>query len=344
MRKILLMVSLFTVTLTLTACMLGVENEEGSVTVYSERHYDTDQILYDLFEEQTGIKVNIVSAGADELINRLNNEGADTEADVLIIADAGRLHRAKTQSLLQPIFSPVLEENIPANYRDVDNEWFGLTMRARVLVYHPDRVDASELSTYEALTEPEWEGRVVTRTSTNIYNQSLMASFIEIMGEEEARLFARGLVNNFARTPQGNDRDQSKAVVEGVADVAIMNTYYIGRMMNSADPFEREVAETVEIFFPNQETTGTHVNISAAGITKHSNNVDNAVLLLEFLSSVEAQSSFASANYEYPINPNVEPDALLKSWGDFKMQDIPLSVLGTNSYQAAVIMDEEGWE
>ncbi len=344
MKKLWLFLSVSITVLMLNACTLGVNSSEDSITIFSERHYDTDQMLFDLFTEQTGIEVNVIDGNADQLINRLENEGEDTSADVLIIADAGRLHRAKSRDLLQPVESDTLFNNIPSNYRDADNYWFGLTKRARVLVYHPDRVDASELSTYEALTDTQFEGRIVTRTSTNIYNQSLMASFIEIMGEEAAKNFATGLVNNFARTPSGNDRDQAKAVVQGIADIAIMNTYYIGRMMNSSDSFEQEVADTVEVFFPNQETTGTHVNISAAGVTKHASNLEGAIQFIEFLSGEEAQSSFANANFEYPVNEAVEVHELLSSWGEFKAQDINLSVLGENSYQATIIMDEVGWE
>ncbi len=344
MKKIIIVLLVFSVTFVLAGCQLGTSTSDRSITVYSERHYDTDQYLFDLFEDETGIEVRVIDGNADQLINRLDNEGEDTEADVLIIADAGRLHRAKTMDLLQAVESDVLFDNIPANYRDDDHTWFGLTKRARVFVYHPDRVEPSELSTYEALTEPQFEGRIVTRTSTNIYNQSLMASFIEIMGDEAAKNFAAGLTANFARNPSGNDRDQAKFVVEGGADIAIMNTYYIGRMMNSSDPWEQEVADTVEVFFPNQETTGTHVNVSAAGVTKHSNNVDDAIKFIEFLASETAQSMFASANYEYPVHEDVEIDQLLASWGNFKAQDIKLSVLGENSYRAAVIMDEVGWE
>ncbi len=344
MRKSLIFLLVFSVMLVLAGCQLGTSSSDRSITVYSERHYDTDQYLFDLFEQETGIEVRVIDGNADQLINRLDNEGEDTEADVLIIADAGRLHRAKSMDLLQPVHSDVLFNNIPANYRDEDNMWFGLTKRARVLVYHPDRVDPSELSTYEALTEPQFKGRVVTRTSTNIYNQSLMASLIEIMGETEAKAFAAGLTANFARTPAGNDRDQAKYVVEGGADIAIMNTYYIGRMMNSSDRFEQEVANTVKVFFPNQNTSGTHVNVSAAGVTKHANHSEDAIKFIEFLSSETAQSKFASANYEYPVHVNVEIDDLLASWGDFTAQSIPLSVLGEHSYRAAVIMDEVGWE
>jgi iron(III) transport system substrate-binding protein len=344
MKKVLLLASFLLLGGLLTGCTLGVESEGEVVTVYSERHYDTDQALYDLFEEETGITVEVIKASADELMNRLELEGEDTQADVLMIADAGRLHQAKTKDLLQTVDSDVLESNIPANYQDADNFWFGLTKRARILVYHPDRVDASELSTYEDLADPKWQGRIVVRSSTNIYNQSLVASLLDINGETDTRTWIEGLVANFARNPEGNDRDQAKAVMAGIADVAIMNTYYMGKMANSSDPLEVEVANTLEVFFPNQDTTGAHVNISAAGVTKYAPNYDNAVKLIEFLSSETAQNQFSSANYEYPVNPNVEPADLLKSWGDFVAQDINLTVLGENNAQAAIVMDEEDWK
>ncbi|OHE41563.1 MAG: Fe(3+) ABC transporter substrate-binding protein, partial [Tenericutes bacterium RIFOXYA12_FULL_35_10] len=304
----------------------------------------TDQLLYDEFTERTGIKVNLVRDEADKLMTRLTNEGENTEADLLIIADAGRLGRAKEQDLLRPVTSDVLDEQVPSNYKDPESYWYGLTMRARVLVYHPERVNASELSTYEALTDAKWQGRIVTRSSTNIYNQSLMASFIELWGEDQALSFAEGLVQNFARDPQGNDRDQAKAVVSGEADVAIMNTYYIGRMLYSSDPEEVNVAQTVNIFFPNQDTTGTHINVSGIGLVKHSKNQELALKLMEFLTSEDAQSIYADANFEYPVNPNVEPHELLLSWGTFIKQDIALSVLSEHSTKATMLMNQAGWK
>ena len=327
----------------LTGCTLGGPSD-NEITLFTQRHYDVDQQLYDRFFEETGIKVNVVSANADELMNRLDTEGEDTLADVLMMADVGRLHLASERNLLQTVDSGVLSDNIPANLRHPEGEWFGLTMRARIFVYHPERVAASELSTYQALTEPEWQGRVVTRTSTNVYSQSLTASMIAIYGETATRLWIRGLVQNLAHPPRGNDRDQAKQVMEGLADVAIMNTYYMGRMLNSADPFEREVGERLNVFFPNQETTGTHINLSAAGVTRHAKNIEGAILFLEFLSGETAQGIFASANYEYPVNPRVEMDDLLKSWGEFKAQDINLALLGVHAQQAVILMDEEGWE
>ncbi|AST93857.1 MULTISPECIES: Fe(3+) ABC transporter substrate-binding protein [Sutcliffiella] len=320
------------------------EQSSGVVNLYTSRHYETDQELYKVFEEQTGIKVNVVEGKGDELMERLNIEGEATEADVFITADAGNLHAAKESGLLQAIESDVISNNIPDKLRDDENHWFGITKRARVIVYAKDRVDPAELSTYEALTESDWNKRLVVRSSDNMYNISLLASFIDIMGEEAATEWAQGIVNNMARDPQGGDRDQAKAVVAGEADVAIMNTYYIGGMLNSEDAEEVKVAENVGIFFPNQDTTGTHINVSAAGVTKHAKNKDNAIKFIEFLSSEEAQEKFASANFEYPANPNVEPAELLKSWGDFKEQDIDLSVLGQNQQQAIRIFNQVGWK
>ncbi|MEJ8554816.1 Fe(3+) ABC transporter substrate-binding protein [Tepidibacter sp. Z1-5] len=319
-------------------------NEEKVVNVYTSRHYDADKELYKLFTEETGIKVNVVEGKDDELIERLDREGKDTEADVLIVADAGRLHRAKSQDLLQSIESEVLNNNIPENLRDKDNAWYGLTKRGRVIVYSKDRVNPSELSTYEDLTNPKWEGKILVRSSSNTYNQSLLASFIEINGEDKAKEWAKGLVDNMSREPKGNDRDQAKAVVAGEGDIAIMNTYYLGKLLNSSDPEEVKVGEQVSVFFPNQDTTGTHINVSGAGVTKDANNKENAVEFIEFLSQEKAQSVFAKANYEYPVNPNVEPSELLKSWGEFKAQDISLNKLGENNKRSVEIFNEIGWK
>lgn len=318
--------------------------KQTEVNLFTDRHYDTDQALFDAFTAQTGIKVNVVKAEGDELIERLSREGADTEADLLMTADAGRLHRAKSLDLLQAVTSDVLKNNIPSNYSDADHFWHALTMRARVLVYALDRVDPSELSSYEALGEEKWANRVLVRSSGNIYNQSLLASFIAIEGEEKAEQIVAGILKNMARTPQGNDRDQAKAVVAGEGDVAIMNTYYIGKMMHSEDPLEVEVAQSVGVFFPDQEGMGTHINVSGIGMTKHAKNNEAALLLMEFLSGVEAQGQFAEANYEYPVNPNVEASDLLKSWGTFKAQDINLSLLGEYNNQAVEIFNKIGWE
>jgi len=236
----------------------NTETAEASkeVNVYSSRHYDVDKALYKQFEEETGIKVNVVEGKGDELLERLNTEGENTEADLFITADAGNLHQAKENGHLQAVDSDVLASNIPEKYRDTENNWFGLTKRARVIVYAKDRVKEEDLSTYEALTEAQWNGKVLVRPSENMYNISLLGSFIEVNGIDQAKEWAQGMVNNFARDPQGNDRDQAKAVVAGEGDVAIMNTYYMGLMLNSEDPEEKKVAEQLGVFFPTKRRQG----------------------------------------------------------------------------------------
>ncbi len=344
MRKVFLLLSVMTVGMVLSACQLGINRSDNAITVFSERHYEADRALYDLFEERTGIQVNLVRDGADPLLTRLENEGEDTIADVLVIADAGGLVRAKDRGLLQTMDSPFLEDTVPEHLRDADNYWVGLTKRARVIVYHPDRVHESELSTYEALAEEEWSGRVVTRQASNIYNQSLMAALIEAIGDEQAYQFAQGLVSNFAESPSGNDRAQASKVLQGTADVAIMNTYYFGIMLNSGEDWQIEAANTLAIFFPNQETTGTHINASAIGVTKHAPNPEAAQAFIEFLLSEEAQSYITNNTYEYPINPNVELPALLQSWGNFKEMQINIEALGKYNNRAKEIMDQVGWD
>lgn len=320
------------------------EQNKGEVNLYTSRHYETDDALYEAFTKETGIKVNVVKGEENELIERLSREGAATQGDLFLTSDAGRLHWAKEKNLLQSVESETLQKNIPENLRDQDNQWFGLTKRARVIVYSKDRVKPSDLSTYEQLTEPNWKGKVLVRPSENVYNQSLLASFIALNGEAEAKAWAKGIVENMARTPQGNDRDQAKAIVAGEGDVAIMNTYYVGNMLNSEDPEEVKVAKQLGVFFPNQKTNGTHINVSGIGLTKHAKNKENAIKLMEYLSSAEAQGKFAEANYEYPVNPNVEPSDLLKSWGEFKEQDVNLTQLGENNARAVQLFNEVGWK
>lgn len=314
------------------------------VNVFSERHYETDKQLFEVFTKETGIKVNVIEGKADELIERMATEGMDSQADLFITADVGRLHRAKEKGLLQPTSSDIIVKNVPENLRDKDNQWYGLTVRARVLVYNKDKVTPAQLSTYEDLVEPKWKGKIVVRSSSNIYNQSLLASFIAINGEEQAKAWAQGIVANMARAPKGNDRDQAKAVVAGEAEVSIMNTYYLGQMANSADPEEVKVAQKIGVFFPNRDTTGTHINVSGAGITKASKNKENAIKLVEFLTSVKAQNDYATANYEYPVNKAVEASEFVKSWGDFKPQNINLTLLGENNKKAVEIFDQVGWK
>lgn len=318
--------------------------QDQVVNIYSDRHYETDKLLLEEFSKETGIKVNVIEGKSDELIERLAREGKDSQADLLVTADVGRLHRAKEQGLLQSAESETLSKNVPENLKDKDNQWYGLTVRARVLVYAKDRVDPSQLSTYEDLTDTKWNKKILVRGSNSIYNQSLLASFIAVNGEENAKAWAKGIVDNMARDPKGADRDQAKAVVAGEGDVAIMNTYYYGLLLNSSDPEEVKVAQQLGVFFPNQSTTGTHINVSGAGITASAKNKENAIKLIEFLSSEKAQKQFAEANYEYPANPAVEPSDVLKSWGTFKAQDISLTKLGENNKKAVEIFDQVGWK
>ena len=324
----------------------GVEPEPtsaGVVNVYSHRHYAADKLLFERFEEKTGIQVRVVKSAADQLIERLASEGASSPADLLVTADVGRLWRADDAGLLQAVESDVLTTSIPEHLRDPEGHWFGLSQRARVIVYDRERVKPDELSTYEALTAPQWKGRVLVRSSANLYNQSLLASFIAHDGRESAKVWAEGIVANFARSPKGSDRDQMKAVAAGLGDVAIVNTYYVGLLLNSKVAEERAVGERMGVFFPNQEGRGAHVNISGAGVTAHAPNRGNAIALLEFLVSDEAQAVFASANYEFPVKPGIEVGEPLSAWGSFRSDTIPLSKVGAKQSEAVEVFDEAGW-
>ncbi|MDN5202577.1 Fe(3+) ABC transporter substrate-binding protein [Fulvivirgaceae bacterium BMA10] len=322
----------------------AAETEAKEVNVYTHRHYEADQQLFKAFTEQTGIKVNVVNASADELIQKLELEGDKSPADILITVDAGRLHRAKQKGLLKSVNSDKLNANIPSKFRDPEGHWYGMTYRARVIAYAKDRVDASALSTYEDLTNEKWKGKILIRSSSNIYNQSLLASIIAAQNEDGAKDWASGLVANMARDPKGNDRDQVKAVAAGEGDIAIVNTYYIGKLLNSDNEEEVKAGEAINIFFPNQDDRGAHINVSGAAVTKYSPNEENAIKFLEFLSDTEAQSVFAEANFEYPVKEGIEVDSLLQSWGTFKSDEINLSVLGENNSKAVIIFDEVGWK
>ncbi|AXX96102.1 MULTISPECIES: Fe(3+) ABC transporter substrate-binding protein [Arcobacter] len=316
----------------------------NEVNVYSQRHYDSDKILFKEFEEKTGIKVNVVTAKAEELVSKLAIEGANTPADVLITADIGNLYDAKVRKLLQPIKSKTLEENIPSNLRDPDNNWFALTKRARVFVYNPKTVNPADLSDYLSLADPKFKNKVITRSSTSAYNKSLLASIVANNGEEKALAFAKGLVSNLPYSPKGGDRDQIRAVAAGDADIAIVNTYYLGVMLNSEDKKDSEIAKSLKIFFPAQNTTGTHMNISGGGVTNFASNKENAIKLLEFLSSVKAQEIFAEANQEFPANPNAKSSETVSSWGKFKEDTISLNEVGKYTRKAVEIATEADWK
>lgn len=314
------------------------------VNVYTARHYEADEEVYKKFTEETGIKVNVVKGEAEELIERLKREGESTQADLFITVDGGVLANAKNNDILQPVKSDVINKNVPANLRDKDNNWIGMSTRARVIVYSKDRVNPNELSTYEALTDEKWKGKVLARSSTSLYNQSLLASFIELNGEEKAEQWAQGIVNNFARQPDGGDRDQAKAIAAGTGDVAIMNTYYVGLLVNSEDPEEKKVGESIGVFFPNQETNGTHVNISGIGLTKHSKNPENATKLIEYMTGVDAQEFLSAHNYEFAVNPEAKKPEILQSWGDFKMQELNFDTLGKHNHKAIEIFNKTEWK
>ncbi len=316
---------------------------EDVVNVYNSRHYGSDVELYRGFTEATGIRVNVVEGNNDELIQRLASEGANSPADIMMTVDAGRLSMAAAKDLFQPVESNVLDAAIPAHLRHPDGLWYGLSVRARVLVYAKDRVDPARLSTYEALADPALEGRLLVRSSNNIYNQSLVASILAANGPEATEAWARGVVANFARAPQGGDTDQIRAVAAGQGDVAIANTYYVGRLLDSDKPEDRAVAGRVGIFFPNQGDRGTHVNISGAGVTKHAPNRENAVRLLEYLAT-DAQRYFSDVNNEYPANPEVRPNDTLAAFGAFTQDALNAAVYGENSAEAIRIMDRAGWK
>jgi iron(III) transport system substrate-binding protein len=314
------------------------------VNLYSSRHYDTDVAMYEAFTEQTGIEVNLIEASEDELIERIKAEGANSPADVLITVDAGRLWRAEDAGLFQPVASAVLEERIPANLRHPEGKWFGLSQRLRGIVYATDRVDPSAITTYEDLADPKWQGRICIRSSTNVYNQSLVGSMIETLGVEQTEAWAKGLVDNLARPPQGGDTDQIKAVAAGECDVAVVNHYYLVRLIKSDDPEERAVAEKVDILFPNQDGRGAHANISGAGVIATAPNRDNAIEFLEYLTTPEAQDYFAQGNNEFPVVAGIKLDPMLEGWGKIKTDAVNAAKLGENNPEAVKLMDRVGWK
>lgn len=336
MRKTSIIFAILGITL-----MAGLAGEE--VNLYSYRHYEADTALFDQFTEKTGIKVNVVKSKADALIERLQSEGSESPADLLVTSDAARLVKAKELGLLQAGGSELLSGQVPPHLRGSDKHWYGMTVRARVIVYAKGRVEEGQIKSYADLAKPEWKGRVLARSSSNIYNQSLLASMIANQGEKEALLWAMGVRKNMARDPQGGDRDQIRGVASGVADAAIVNTYYLGLMASSKDPKDIEVAEKVAICFPNQESSGTHINISGAGICKHAPNKANAIKLLEFLTSPGVQATFPNTTSEFPLSME-STSPLLKSWGSFKADDLKLEKLGEYNAKAGKLFVAAKWE
>ena len=322
----------------------AAEESGGVVNVYSARHYDVDEALYDSFTEQTGIEVKLLEGKSDELLERLQSEGEASPADVFLTVDAGRLGRAEEAGLFQSVDSDLLEAGIPSSLRHPEGLWFGLTKRARVIVYNKDTVSPDELSSYEALAGPEWQGRVCIRSSSNIYNQSLLGSLVETQGVEAAEAWASGLVGNLARDPEGGDTDQIKAVAAGQCDVAIANHYYWARLAKSEEAADQEVVSQTAVFFPNQEDRGTHVNISGGGVLANAPNSENAITFLEFLVSPEAQKVFGEGNNEYPVLEGAAVDPIVSELGDFKIDETNVSSYGKNNPEVVKLVDRVGWE
>ncbi len=315
-----------------------------AVNIYSARKENLIKPLLEAFTQETGIQTRLVTGKADALLKRLQSEGRNSPADVLLTTDAGRLHRAKTAGVIQAVSSEALNQAIPANYRDPEGYWYGLSVRARPIMYVKGKVDPAELSTYEALADPKWKGRICIRSSSNIYNQSLVASMIASLGEAATETWAQGFVQNFARPPKGGDRDQIKAAAAGQCDIAVANTYYLGMMIDGKDEAQQAAAAKVAVFWPNQQDRGTHVNISGAAVTQSAKHKANAIKLLEYLAGDSAQAWYARTNHEYPVKPGVEWSDTLKAWGTFKADSVNMSELGRNNAAALKLMDRAGWK
>ena len=316
----------------------------GEVNLYSARKEKLIKPLLDKFTEETGIKVNLVTGKADALLQRLQSEGRNTPADLLITTDAGRLHRAKEAGVTQAVQSELLSKVVPVNFRDPQGHWFGLSLRARPILYVKEKVDPAKLSSYEALTDPQWQGKVCIRSSGNIYNQSLVASMIAANGEDVTEAWAKSFVKQFARPPKGGDRDQIKAAAAGQCDIAVANTYYLAGMLNSKDEGQRQAAGKMGVFWPNQAGRGAHVNVSGAALIKTAKHKEDAIKLLEFLANKESQAWYAESNGEYPVRDDVAAGETLKAWGEFKMDSLNLSRLGELNPDAVRLMDRAGWK
>ena len=330
--------------LAMAMMLFGTVATAAEINIYSARKEDLIKPILEKFEQDTGTKINLITGKADALLQRLISEGKNSPADILITTDAGRLFRAKNANVIQAIESDILNNSIPEQYRDPESYWYGLTLRARPIVYAVDRVKPEQLSSYEALANLEWKQKVCIRSSDNIYNQSLVASILTHIGEDKTLAWTESLVKNFARPPQGGDRDQVKAIAAGQCDVALINNYYLGNMLTSKDETEVAAAQKVKIFWPNQDERGAHVNISGAAITTSSKNKTTAIKLLEFLVSDAAQQWYAEKNLEYPIKPGIQPSEILQSWGEFKADTLSLHQLGEHNAEAVMIMDRAKWK
>ena len=318
---------------------------ENELNIYSGRKSFLIEPLIDEFKKNNkNIKVNIVTGKSDEFIERLKLEGKNTKADILLTTDVARLTRAKNNNLFKKISSKILKNNIPSKYRSKDDDWFGLSVRARPIIYSKDRIKINELKSYEDLAGEKWRGRVCMRSSNNVYNQSLIAFMIINLGEKKTKKWLDNLVKNFARKPYGGDRDQIKAIASGQCDITVANTYYLANMLTSKNLKDQEAAKKVSIFWPNQDDFGVHINLSGAGVIKYAKNRKEAIELLEYLVTDKAQEWYSNINYEYSINPKIKSTGVLKKWGEFVSDDIDLSLLGKYNSEAVLLMDRVGWK
>jgi iron(III) transport system substrate-binding protein len=317
--------------------------DEKVLNLYSARHYQTDEALYANFTKQTGIKINRIEGKEDELLERIRNEGANSPADVLITVDASRLAKAHELGLFVPVKSKLLETRIPAHLRTED--WFAFSTRARVIVYNKATIKAEDVQTYDDLASPKLKNQVCTRSGSHPYNLSLMASIIAHQGEAKASEWAKGVVANFARAPKGGDTDQIKAVAAGECGVAVSNTYYVARLMRSDKADDKKVMEKVGVVWPNQKTTGTHINVSGAGVLKHAPHKETAVKFLEYLASDDAQRYFADGNNEWPAVAGVKvKNPALDTLGAFKADPLPVNSLAMYAIKAQMVFDRVGFK
>jgi iron(III) transport system substrate-binding protein len=336
--------ALVAMALSATLAAPALAADEPVLNLYSARHYQTDEALYDNFTKATGIKINRIEAGDEQLVERLKSEGAASPADVLLIVDAARLWQAQQMGLFLPVKSAALDERIPAKYRDPAGSWYGFSYRARVIVYNKSMVERADVATYESLADPRNKGRICTRSGSHPYNLSLIGSEIAHLGEAKAESWAKGVVANMARMPKGGDTDQIKAVAAGECGVGLTNTYYYARLMRSTLPADREIVAKTAVVFPDQASYGTHVNISGAGVMKNAPHKENAIKFLEYLASNDAQRYFADGNNEWPVVPTVAvANPALDAMGKFKIDPLPISSYGKYTAEAQKIADRSGW-
>ncbi|SFT54509.1 Fe(3+) ABC transporter substrate-binding protein [Sedimentitalea nanhaiensis] len=327
----------------LVATLATTASADGELNLYSSRHYDTDERLYTDFEDATGITINRIEGKADELIARMQAEGANSPADVLLTVDTSRLQRAKEAGVLQSVDSAVLETRVPAYLQDADNQWFGFSQRSRIIFY--DKNDVTDPpQTYAELADPKYKGMVCIRSSSNTYNQTLLASIITHTNEAAAKEWAQGIVDNMARKPQGGDTDQMRGIISGECEIAVANTYYFARAIRTDVKGLSEQRETIGWVFPDQDGNGAHMNLSGGGMAAHAPNRENAIKFLEYLSSDSAQVYFSAGNDEYPSVPGVALSPSIAELGFFKPDDVNLSEVANNLPAAQRIFNEVNWE